>query len=301
MPNFVDNALDQYNRGWTQLYGGTPVVRNPIPQPRMVVPPPTTPLVQPTTAPIQAVRPLVVPNAIGGYSVRPAPTSTPIAANPAIGQPLGAGESSTDTGAAPDSPSQTGFWTWLQTSFLPAMTGSQVSSTVPIASNPEVGQPYGGSSSFSPWNYWLMNQYFQNQGSPFGGGGWFGGGAPAQSAPINAAAINPDTLVGPVNPGISSPTTAAGTSALDTASGINPATATGASGIDVAGNPIPGAGGGGMSAGMGIGAALGGIGSALSAFSHQPTFGYSSAGTPALPSPPTMVYPTLAANPGIHL
>jgi hypothetical protein len=260
MPNFLNNSIDQLNRGYQQMYGRPVAAPVAQAQPSMVQQP-AAPIAQPPTQPQpldpydeahrlyqQAIASDGQPHneaARNAYlshlnrhfpghieRTRPTPVPTPISQNPEVGQPVGAnsGDGSTDTG---------GLLSWLQNFF---------------------GNLTGGA----------------NQGTTSTG----------QTAPLNVPLLNPDTQVGPATP-----TTP---QAPQTTGGV----ATDSPGIDASNAANTSFGGGGMSGGQMGSSAIGAIGSGLSNIGKNIANTKSSYTAPNLPLPQKANFlpPNLAPN-----
>lgn len=140
MPTFLDNSLNGLNQGWQQIYG----------QPALGVTP-ATPVSTP--APALATPVTINPNVAGSsdmpvmvpvtqlLSGAPIGAPTPIAYNPEIGQPLGAGG---DTGGAGLLSGGTGgfnLWSWLQNLFGGAQQQPVSTNAPTLDVNAQVGPP----------------------------------------------------------------------------------------------------------------------------------------------------------------
>jgi hypothetical protein len=266
MPNFLQNSMDGFRRGWEQQYGSGARRAGP------------------------AVVPVSQNPAIGAPIGAKEPELPPVSRNPEVGQPLSGDASAfaqpnyavpqqATQEQSPGQPAQSvspanqfvlPWWLMLAAAQAPR-SGS---AATPMAYNPEVGQPLSGDSGGDGgFNFlsWLQNLL---------------GGGQQQSAPVNAPLLNPDTQVGPATPTMPQ--------AAQTSGGV----ATSSPGIDAANaanTSFGGGGGAGGAGGMG-GSILSGLGSSISNFGkNQPNFQYNPGNIP-LPQRVTFVPPNLSPN-----
>lgn len=159
MPTFLDNSLGYLNNGWQQVYG----------QPGVGVSP-ATPISTPTP---QVATPVMVnPNVAGSpdmaamlpvtqiLSGAPIGVPTPIAYNPEVGQPLGAGGDSSGAGLLSGGGSFN-LWSWLQSLFGGGQQAGPISTNAPTLNPdtqvgpatptmPQAPQTTGGVATTSP-------------------------------------------------------------------------------------------------------------------------------------------------------
>lgn len=223
----------------------------------------------------------------------PLPGPTPVAANPAMGAPLGADDSSLDSAPQPQNQlSNNALTPQIQLMMLmPWLAAASGRGGAPIASNPEVGQPTSGDGSGAS----LFSLLF---GNLFGGGNQqpnyqanvttpeslASGGASGGGYMTSAPGIGQYYVGASPSPGISGDIYT-GPNAQQTAAAAGD-TGSGSGGI---GGAMGGAGGAASSA-------ISGIGSAISAFGKNvPNFQYNAPNVP-LPQRAYFVPPTLSPN-----